>query len=63
VAAGGSLGPMIEFTIDPYGLPRPFDSFTVTSAVMREGPVPTPIETGELVVQAVVRAKWQFVAR
>ena len=63
VAAGGSLGPMIELTIDPYGLPRPFDTVMVTASVMREGPEPTPIETGELVVQAVVRAKWQFVAR
>ena len=63
VAAGGSLGPMIEFTIDPIGLPRPFESFVVTSAVSGAAPAPTPIETGELVVQAVVRARWQFVAR
>ena len=63
VAAGGSLGPMIEFTIDPVGLPRPFETVVVTSAGMPERPMPTPIETGELVVQAVVRAKWQFVAR
>jgi len=63
VAAGGPLGPMIELTIDPYGLPRPFETVMVTAAVMREAPAPTPIETGELVVQAVVRAKWQFVAR
>lgn len=63
VAAGGSLGPMIEFTIDPYGLPRPFETVVVTSALMGAAPAPTPIETGELVVQAVVRARWQFVAR
>ena len=63
VAAGGSLGPMIEFTIDPYGLPRPFETVMVTAARMDVGPAPTPIETGELVVQAVVRAKWQFVSR
>lgn len=63
VAAGGSLGAMIEFTIDPYGLPRPFESVVVTAAMSGASPAPTPIETGELVVQAVVRAKWQFVAR
>lgn len=63
VAAGGSLGPMIELTINPYGLPRPFETIVVTADAMREAPAPTPIETGELVVQAVVSAKWQFVAR
>jgi hypothetical protein len=63
VAAGGSLGPMVEFTIDPYGLPRPFETVVVTSAMAGAPPAPTPIETGELVVQAVVRAKWQFAAR
>ena len=63
VAAGGSLGPMIEFTIEPYGLPRAFETVVVTSAMTGAPPPPTPIETGELVVQAVVRAKWQFVAR
>ena len=63
VAAGGSLGQLIEFTIDPYGLPRPFETVVATSAVMGAVPAPTPIETGELIVQAVVRAKWQFVAR
>jgi uncharacterized protein len=63
VAAGGSLGPMIEFTIDPFGLPRPFETVVLTSAVSGAAPAPTPIETGELVIQAVVRAKWQFVAR
>ena len=62
-AAGGSLGAMIEVTVDPYGLPRPFESVVVTSAMSGAPPAPTPIETGELVVQAVVRAKWQFVAR
>jgi hypothetical protein len=63
VAAGGSLGQMIEFTIDPYALPRPFEAVVVTGTVMGAAPAPTPIETGELVVQAVVRARWQFVAR
>src|SRR5262249_32386472 len=52
VAAGGSLGPMIELAIDPYRLPRPLESVVVTSAAMSDRLAPTPIETGELVVQA-----------
>jgi len=63
VAAGGSLGPLIELTIDPYGVPRPYASVVVTSGVMGAAPAPTPIETGELVIQAVIHAKWQFVSR
>lgn len=65
VAAGGSLGSLDELTIEPYGLPRPYAAVTVTSAALSMGaaPAPTPIETGELVVQAVVRAKWRFVPR
>jgi uncharacterized protein YggE len=62
-AAGGSLGPMIEFTVDPFGIPRPFETAVLTSAMAGAPPAPTPIETGELVVQAVVRARWQFIAR
>lgn len=63
-AAGGSLGALIEFTIEPYGLPRPYETVMLTSAVMPPAPAPqTPIETGELVVRAVVHAKWQYVAR
>jgi hypothetical protein len=63
VAAGGSLGSLIELTIEPYGTPRRFESVVVTGAVMGAAPAPTPIETGELVVQAVIHAKWQFVSR
>jgi uncharacterized protein YggE len=63
-AAGGSLGALTELTIEPYGLPRPYETVMVTSAVMPPAPaVSTPIETGELVVRAVVHAKWQYVAR
>jgi len=67
IAAGGSLGPLVELIIEPYGLPRAYANVTVTAAAMSMGgiaaPPPTPVETGELVVQAVVRAKWRFVAR
>jgi uncharacterized protein len=61
-AAGGSLGTLLELTIEPYGLPQPLMSRVMaTSAVSGYSPSPTPIETGELVVQAVVRVRWQFV--
>ena len=64
-AAGGSLGQLVELAIEPYGLPRPYEQVAVTGAMMssaREG-APTPVETGELVIQAAVRARWQFVPR
>src|SRR5688572_30214718 len=61
-AAGGSLGTLLELTIEPYGLPQPLmGRVMLTSAVSGMAPSPTPIETGELVVQAVVRVRWQFV--
>jgi uncharacterized protein YggE len=63
-AAGGSLGPLIELTIDPVGLPQPLmRSVVATSAMMGAAPAPTPIETGEIVITAVVRVRWQFVPR
>jgi uncharacterized protein YggE len=65
VAAGGSLGPLMELTIEPYGFQRAMlEQVVVTGAVMgAPAPTPTPVETGELVVQAVIRAKWGFVPR
>jgi hypothetical protein len=58
---------MAELTIEPYGIPRPYATamVTATSALQAAGPIPppTPVETGELVVQAVIRARWQFVGR
>jgi len=63
VAAGGSLGPLMELTIEPYGFQRALEQVVLTSAIVGASPAPTPVETGELVVQAVVRAKWGFVPR
>jgi uncharacterized protein YggE len=61
-AAGGTLGTLLELTIDPAGLPRPMmHQVMVTSAAVGNMAMPTPIETGESVVLAVVRARWQFV--
>lgn len=77
-AAGGSLGNMIELTIDPGAVPRPMlqqvmlTSASVTSLAsggagwggdrdMAVAPMFTPVEPGESLVLAVVRARWQFV--
>jgi uncharacterized protein YggE len=57
-AAGGTLGALAELTIDPYNEPRP----VMVQAMARvASAAQTPIEAGELVVQAVVRARWLFV--
>jgi uncharacterized protein YggE len=64
-AAGGSLGALLELSIDPYGLPRPVGvvatgSFSRDVSAMA---VPTPIEAGEYMVTAGVHIRWQFVPR
>ena len=63
-AAGGSLGALLELTIEPYGIPQPrMQSVMATAAVAGYQPAPTPIESGEIVVMAVVRMRWQFTPR
>jgi uncharacterized protein len=68
-AAGGTLGTLIELTIDPGGIPRPMmQQVVATSAVFTGGGgemgrvMSTPIEAGESLVMAVVRVRWQFVS-
>lgn len=68
-AAGGTLGTLIELTIDPGAVPRPLlQNVVVTGALsgMSGGDMPiaptyTPVEPGESLVLAVVRVRWQFV--
>ena len=68
-AAGGTLGTMVELTIDPGAVPRPvMQQVMVTSSAMSMGgnvsaaaPMYTPVEPGESLVLAFVRARWQFV--
>jgi hypothetical protein len=68
-AAGGSLGSLIELTIDPGAVPRPLMQSVVTTGAavtLSGGEMPiasiyTPVEPGESLVLAVVRARWQFV--
>lgn len=67
-AAGGSLGQLIELTIDPGGVPRPLmqqvvaTGAVITSADMSAAMMSTPVEPGESLVLAVVRVRWQFVS-
>ena len=67
-AAGGTLGTLVELTIDPEGIPRPLlQNVVVTGASsLRAGGESelaasyTPVEPGESLVIAAVRARWQF---
>jgi uncharacterized protein len=70
-AAGGTLGTVIELTIDPGAVPRPLmQNVVVTSGMttmssggdMAVAPMYTPVEPGESLVLAVVRVRWQFVS-
>jgi uncharacterized protein YggE len=61
-AAGGSLGALTELTIDPSGIPRPLMQSVMVLAGAYPA-APTPVETGEIIVAAVVHARWQFVPR
>ena len=58
-AAGGSLGPLLELAIEPVGTPQPLARQAMVASM--SSAAPTPIETGEIVVQAMVRVRWQFV--
>jgi len=62
-AAGGSLGALVELTIEPTGVPGPLMRVMPTAAVMSMNAAPTPVETGEIVVMATVQVRWQFVPR
>jgi uncharacterized protein len=59
-ASGGSLGPLAELAIEPVGGPQPIVRQEAMFSA-RAGAAATPIETGEIVVQAMVRVRWQFV--
>ena len=67
-AAGGSLGTLIELTIDPGAIPRPMLQQVVATGAefamsgdMSMRAMSTPVEPGESLVMAVVRVRWQFV--
>ena len=56
-AAGGSLGALLELSVEPYGMPQPLMRQAMGNLAMADA---TPVETGELVVNAMVRARWVF---
>ena len=58
-AAGGSLGALLELSVEPYGMPQPLMRQSMANMAMAEA---TPVEAGELVVNAMVRARWLFTA-
>jgi uncharacterized protein YggE len=69
-AAGGSLGTLVELTIDPGAIPRPLlqhvmvtgqSESLAASAVSGFAPSYTPVEPGESLVVATIRARWLFV--
>jgi hypothetical protein len=57
-AAGGSLGALLELTTEPFGTPQPI---MVRAAMAEARMAATPVEAGEMTVQAVVHVRWQFV--
>ena len=59
-AAGGSLGPLIELSTQGISGPQPIYRAARDMAVSAMA-APTPVEAGEMTVQAVVTVRWQFV--
>lgn len=61
-AAGGSLGALLELTTEPFGIPQPIVRGMQTGMAMEARmAAPTPVETGEITVNAAVHVRWQFV--
>jgi uncharacterized protein YggE len=69
-AAGGTLGKLVELTIDPGAIPRPLlQNVVVTGGAESLGArgesgfalTLTPVEPGESLVISAVRARWEFV--
>jgi uncharacterized protein YggE len=58
-AAGGSLGALLELTTEPFGTPQPI--MVRAAMVDARMAAATPVEAGEMTVQAVVHVRWQFV--
>jgi hypothetical protein len=58
-AAGGSLGALLELSVEPYGMPQPMMRQSMANMAMADA---TPVEAGELTVTAMVRARWLFVS-
>ena len=61
-AAGGSLGALLELTTEPFGVPQPITLRGMQTGMAMEARMaaPTPVESGEITVNAVVHVRWQF---
>ena len=59
-AAGGSVAALVELVVDPFSEPRPLMQQSMGRVAMAES---TPIEPGEMSVQAMVRVRWEFVPK
>jgi len=62
-AAGGSLGALLELATEPFGVPQPITLQGMRAGMAMEARMaaPTPVESGEITVNAVVHVRWQFV--
>jgi len=62
-AAGGSLGALLELATEPFGVPQPITLQGMRAGMAMEARMaaPTPVESGEITVTAVVHVRWQFV--
>jgi uncharacterized protein YggE len=60
-AAGGSLGALLEISTEPFGVPQPIYRNLAVAEGRAAMAAPTPVEAGEMTVQAVVHVRWQFV--
>lgn len=60
-AAGGSLGALLELTTQPFGNPQPIYRQLAADRVAMAAAAPTPVEAGEMTIQAMVQVRWQFV--
>jgi uncharacterized protein len=60
-AAGGTLGALVELVVDPFNEPRPLMQQSMGRVAAMAAS--TPIEPGEMSVQAVVRVRWEFVPK
>jgi uncharacterized protein YggE len=60
-AAGGSLGAVMEMTTEPFASPQPIYRNLGMADARVAMAAPTPVETGEMTIQAIVHVRWQFV--
>jgi len=58
-AAGGSLGGLLELSVNSYELPRPAPMFAMAKMANDES-APTPVSQGTLTIQVGVTTRWSF---